>query len=69
MKVIKQEIIKELMGNQKAKARLAYEFAKHMKTIDRWLEGQGNHVILTTPAALAAIAEELDIKKSDILTK
>jgi hypothetical protein len=66
---IKQQIKDRLKHSTKAKARLAYEFDVNPKTIDRWLDGEGNAVILTTPLALTAIAEELDVKKAEILTE
>jgi hypothetical protein len=38
MSGIKQDIIERIQNSTKAKTRLAYEFAKHQSTIDRWLE-------------------------------
>lgn len=65
--VIKTEVLEQLKSNQKAKARLAYEFSKHIATINRWLES--NDPMLTTVTALNAIKDELGLKQSEILEK
>lgn len=65
MTTIKQNVKNLLDANMKAKARLAYEFARHTYTIDRWIEE--NNPILTTPQAVRAISEELLIPESEIL--
>lgn len=65
MTTIKQDVKDQLRLNMKAKARLAYEFAKHTYTIDRWIEEDA--AILTTATAVRAISEELGIPKKDIL--
>ena len=66
MTTIKQEVKDILRLNMKAKARLAYEFAKHTYTVDRWIDE--NAPILTTPQAVKAISEELLIPADQILT-
>jgi hypothetical protein len=65
MQVIKREVLEKLSTNPKAKGRLAYEFAKHSVTIDRWIEE--NNAMLTTPTALNAISEELELDKAELL--
>lgn len=65
MEKIKIEVIEQLKANTKAKNRLAYEFANHIMTIDRWIEN--NNPMLTTKTALNAISEELGIKEKDLL--
>jgi hypothetical protein len=65
MSGIKQDIIERIQNSTKAKTRLAYEFAKHQSTIDRWLEE--NNLMLTTQTALKAISEELEVAESEIL--
>jgi hypothetical protein len=65
MSGIKQEVIERLKGSQKAKNRLAYEFNKHVATINRWIDT--NDVMLTTKQALKAISEELELKEKEIL--
>lgn len=66
MQKIKPEVLKKLAGNVKALNRLAYVFAKHRTTIDRWVAN--NDVILTTAAAVKAISEELGITEDSVLT-
>lgn len=66
MTTIKQGVKELLRANMKAKARLAYEFAKHTYTVDRWLDEDAT--ILTTPQAVNAISEELMIPVDQILT-
>lgn len=67
MTKVKQEIIEQIKGSGKAKGRLAYVFAKSTDSIDRWLKN--NDIMLTTPMAVKAIAEELEINESEILTE
>jgi hypothetical protein len=65
MSGIKQEVLEKLKNSQKARARLAYEFNKHIATIDRWIDS--NSLMLTTKQALLAISEELELKEKEIL--
>lgn len=67
MQKVRPEVIKKLDGNVTALNRLAYEFAKHRTTIDRWV--RNNDVMLTTAMGVKAIAEELDIPESEVLTE
>ncbi len=66
MQTVKSEIIEKLKTNSKARYRLCYEFNSHMNTIERMIEN--NDMRLTTPMAVTAIAEELDVKESEVLT-
>ncbi len=65
MTTIKQEVKEQLRLNVKAKARLAYEFAKHSLTIDRWIDTDAP--ILSTDMAVKCISEELNIPENEIL--
>jgi hypothetical protein len=65
MQKVKPEVIEKLKGNVKALNRLAYEFNKHRTTVDRWV--LDNNIILTTPMAVKAIAEELGIEVDQVL--
>lgn len=65
MTKIKQEVKDQLRLNMKAKARLAYEFAKHTYTVDRWIDDDAP--ILSTTQAVKAISEELNIPADEIL--
>lgn len=69
MQIIKPEITQKLKTNSKARYRLSYEFDAHMNTINRWLEDndKGESTMLTTPAGLRAIAEELEIPRKELL--
>jgi hypothetical protein len=64
---VKQEVINQIKKSPKAKGRLAYEFGRTTKTIDMWLDE--NDIMLTTAMGVRAIAEELELKESQILNK
>lgn len=67
MIAIKQEIIDQVKKNTRAKTMLAYEFSKHFTTIERWLDV--NDPMLTTPAGIRVISEQLEIPESELLTE
>lgn len=65
MQVVSPHVIQKLKENSKARYRLCYEFNVHMNTVNRWIEE--NSETLRTAQAVSAIAEELDIDKSEVL--
>lgn len=63
---VRQEIL-EKMNTRQVKTRLAYEFNRDLRTIDRWIKD--NDPMLTTPMCVRAVAEELSVPESEVLTE
>lgn len=62
-------VAKEIKKNRKLKGLLASTFEVTGQTIENWLKGERNHLMLTTPKAVAIISEELSLTESEILTE
>lgn len=71
MEIIAKKFTDKIRTTSKAKFRLSYEFDTTENTIKNWLDknDEGGVTPLTTPMGLKAIAEELDVKKSELLTE
>lgn len=72
MEILKKEITDQIRENYKnVRNRLIYEFDRTRQTIDNWADenDKGYPTLLLTPMGLRAIAEELELKKSELLTE
>lgn len=71
MEIIDKKVTEKIRNTSKAKFRLSYEFDTTENTIKNWLDknDKGEITPLTTPMGLKAISEELDLKKSELLTE
>lgn len=67
MITIKKEVLENLKSNTQVKNRLAYDFIKTTRTIERWMEE--NDPMLTTAQALKTISEETGIPESDLISE